>query len=216
VRFSTLAPGDRGPTAQPQSGPLPRRLAQLFVGVVLYGVGIGLIVRAALGLSPWDVFHAGVLRHTGGSFGAVVTVVGIAVLLLWVPLRQKPGLGTVANVVVIGASIDATLAHLDQPEPLLARATLLVLGIGLNGFAGALYLGAQLGPSARDGLMTGLARRTGLSLRLVRTGIELSVLAVGFALGGAVGVGTILYALTIGPLVHFFLPLFTVGESQTD
>ena len=211
-----LAPLPRGRIAPLQTGRLPRRLAQLLVGVILYGVAIGLIVRAALGLSPWDVFHAGVLRHTGGSFGTVVIVVGIAVLLLWIPLRQQPGLGTVANVVLVGASIDATLAALDQPEPLLGRAFLLVLGIGLNGVAGALYLGARLGPSARDGLMTGLARRTGWSLRLVRTGIELSVLAVGFALGGAVGVGTILYAVTIGPLVHFFLPLFTVRQPQTE
>jgi uncharacterized membrane protein YczE len=132
------------------------------------------------------------------------------VLLLWIPLRQWPGLGTVANVVVIGLATDATLALLDAPDALAARAALLVGGIVLNGLAGALYIGSQFGPGPRDGLMTGLVRRTGRSFRLVRTTIEVTVLVVGWLLGGVVGLGTVLYAVLIGPVVQLFLPIFTV------
>lgn len=199
-----------GPVGQLCAGRLPRRLLHLLVGLVLYGVSLALIIRAAMGLSPWDVFHAGIQRHTDLSFGQVVVTVGIAVLVLWIPLRQKPGLGTVANVLVVGVSIDATLAILDQPDAIASRGALLVTGIVLNGLAGALYLGAGLGPSARDGLMTGLARRCGLSVRLVRTTIELSVVGAGFLLGGPVALGTLAYALAIGPLVQLFQPLCAV------
>ena len=178
------------------------RLGQLLVGLVLYGVSMAMMVRAGLGLNPWDVFHAGVSGRVGWTFGQVTIVVGALVLLLWIPLRQWPGLGTVCNVFVIGLAVDATLCLLSAPEGLAARVAMLVAGVVLNGLAGGLYIGSQLGPGPRDGLMTGLSARTGWSLRLVRTGIEVTVLVVGWLLGGTVGLGTVLYAVAIGPLVH--------------
>ncbi|WFE57119.1 hypothetical protein [Micromonospora sp. WMMD712] len=188
-----------------------RRLVQLYAGLTLYGVSMALMIRSGLGLDPWDVFHQGVARRTGLSFGTVTIAVGALVLLLWIPLRQRPGLGTVSNVLVIGLVVDATLALLPGDAPLAARATLLVVGIVANGAATALYLGARLGPGPRDGLMTGyVARRPGRSVRLVRTVIEVTVLALGWLLGGTVGVGTVAYALAIGPLTQLFLPPFTV------
>ncbi|MDG4796593.1 hypothetical protein [Micromonospora sp. WMMD1082] len=190
-----------------------RRLTQLFVGLFLYGFSMALMIRSGLGLNPWDVFHQGLSRLTGLSMGTVVIGVGALVLLAWIPLRQRPGIGTVANVVVIGLAVDATLALLPPGGPLPLRIALLTCGIVGNGAATALYLGARLGPGPRDGLMTGLvARRPGRSLRLVRTVIELGVLATGALLGGTVGVGTVAYALTIGPLAQLFLPLFDVAE----
>ncbi len=195
-----------GPLAQLRAPRLPRRVVQLLVGLTIYGASMGMLVRSTLGLDPWDVFHEGVSTHTDLSFGGVVIAVGVLVLLLWVPLRQWPGLGTVANAVVIGVVTDLTLAVLEPPHALLPRTALLLGGIVLNGLAGALYIGAQLGPGPRDGLMTGLVRRTGWSVRLVRTGLEVTVLSVGFLLGGTVGIGTVLYALSIGPLLQVFLP----------
>ncbi|GIJ12475.1 membrane protein [Micromonospora andamanensis] len=190
-----------------------RRLTHLFVGLVLYGSSMALMIRSGLGLNPWGVFHQGLSRLTGLSMGTVVIAVGALVLLAWIPLRQRPGLGTVANVVVIGLAVDATLALLPPGGPLPLRIVLLVTGIVGNGAATALYLGARLGPGPRDGLMTGLvARHPGRSLRLVRTVIEIGVLAVGAVLGGTVGIGTIAYALSIGPLAQLFLPLFDVAE----
>ena len=185
---------------------LPRRLAQLMVGLVLYGASMAMMVRSQLGLDPWDVFHEGLSRWLPLSFGMIVIVVGLAVLLLWIPLHQWPGFGTIANAVVIGVATDATLALLETPATLGGRSVLLLAGIVVNGFAGALYIGAQLGPGPRDGLMTGLVRRTGRSVRLVRTSLEVTVLASGFLMGGTVGIGTVLYALMIGPLVQAFLP----------
>jgi uncharacterized membrane protein YczE len=199
-----------GPLAQLRAPHLPRRIVQLLVGLTLYGVSMAMMVRGALGLDPWDVFHMGVASHVPLTFGQVTIVVGALVLLLWVPLRQWPGLGTVANVVVIGLAADAGLALIAQPAAWWARAALLLSGLVLNGIAGGLYIGSQLGPGPRDGLMTGLARRTGLSIRLVRTTIEVVVLLVGWLLGGSVGLGTVLYAVSIGPLVQFFLPRLTV------
>jgi uncharacterized membrane protein YczE len=198
------------PRQQLRAGRLPRRLVQLLVGLTLYGVSMAMMIRGALGLDPWDVFHAGIASHVSLSFGQVTIIVGALVLLLWIPLRQWPGLGTIANVVVIGLAADAGLALITSPEALWARAVLLASGIVLNGVAGGLYIGSQLGPGPRDGLMTGFARRTGLSIRLVRTTIEVVVLGVGWLLGGPVGLGTVLYAVTIGPLVQFFLPRLTV------
>ncbi len=195
-----------GPLAQLRAPRLPRRLLQLFAGLSLYGFSMGLLVRSTLGLDPWDVFHEGVAKGTSLSFGGVVIVVGVFVLLLWVPLRQWPGLGTIANAIVVGVATDVTLSVLAAPEALAPRAAFLVSGIVLNGLAGALYIGAQLGPGPRDGLMTGLVRRTGWSVRVVRTGLEVTVLVIGFLLGGTVGVGTVLYALAIGPLLQVFLP----------
>ncbi|MFL6073844.1 MAG: YczE/YyaS/YitT family protein [Mycobacteriales bacterium] len=166
---------------------------------------MALMVVAGLGLDPWDVFHQGVARATGLSLGGVVIAAGAVVLLLWVPLRQRPGLGTVSNVIVVGLVVDRTLAVLPVPHQLPPRMAYLVAGILANAVATGLYLGAGLGPGPRDGLMTGLARR-GHSIRAVRTSIEVTVLAVGWALGGTVGVGTVLYAAAIGPLVHVLIP----------
>jgi uncharacterized membrane protein YczE len=186
-----------------------RRLVQLVLGLALFGASIALLVRADLGLFPWDVLHQGVARATGLPLGVVVILASVVVLVLWIPLRQRPGLGTVANVVLVGAFVDLTLAVLPTVEALPARVALLVAGVVLNAAATGLYIGAGYGPGPRDGLMTGLAAR-GWSLRWSRLGIELAVLGVGLALGGTVGVGTVLYALAVGPLVQPFLALFTV------
>jgi uncharacterized membrane protein YczE len=191
----------------PRLGP---RLTQLIVGLVLYGVSLGMMVEAHLGLDPWDVLHDGLAQRLPLTFGSVVIIIGALVLLLWWPLRQMPGLGTVANVVVVGIASDLALLALQQPGSLSGRWSLLVGGIVLNAVAGGMYIGAQLGPGPRDGLMTGLVRRTGWSVRVVRTSLEIGVLAVGFLLGGAVGVGTVLYALAIGPLLQVFLPWFVM------
>jgi uncharacterized membrane protein YczE len=215
---STTVLADLNPLEQLRAGQLWRRIPQLLVGLWLYGFAMAMFIRSGLGLDPWDVFHAGFQQLLGWSFGTVVIVVGFAVLLLWIPLRQWPGLGTIANAVVIGVATDATLAMIPPANSWPMAWLLLIAGLVINGLAGGLYIGSQLGPGPRDGLMTGLARRTGWSLRLVRTGLELSVLAIGWALGGTVGIGTVLYALAIGPLVQFFLPLVAVrlrvGEGQ--
>lgn len=205
-----------GPVAQLKAGRLPRRLVQLFVGLSLYGASMGMLVRSALGLDPWDVFHYGVSLHVPWTFGTIVVVISFAVLLLRIPLRQMPGLGTIANAGWIGVATDLTLSTTPEQHDLLPRAGLLLGGIVLNGIAGALYIGSQLGPGSRDGLMTGLHRRTGISLRVVRTTLELSVLVIGWLLGGVVGLGTVLYALAIGPLVQFFLPHCTVRIPDPD
>jgi uncharacterized membrane protein YczE len=189
-----------------------RRLTQLYAGLVLYGASMALQIRAGLGLDPWDVFHQGVADRTGLSFGTVVILTGAVVLLAWVPLRQRPGIGTVSNVFVIGIAVDASLALLPEAGSTPVALTMLLAGVGLNGVASGAYIGAGLGPGPRDGLMTGLVRRTGGSIRVVRTSIELTVLAVGAALGGTVGLGTVLYALSIGPLVHVLLPRMTIPQ----
>jgi uncharacterized membrane protein YczE len=185
------------------------RLTRLYVGLIAYAVSMALMIEARLGNQPWDVFHQGVARLTGLSIGAVTVVVGVVVLLLWIPLRQRPGVGTLSNVVVIGVGVDVALAALPTPSSLWVRVTFLLSGVVLCAVASGLYIGARLGPGPRDGLMTGLAAR-GHSIRVVRTGIEVSVVAVGFLMGGTLGVGTVVYALAIGPLVHMMLPLFTV------
>ena len=189
---------------------LVRRLVQLYAGLVLYGFSVALMVRADLGLNPWNVFHQGIALRTGWSFGTAVIVVGAMVLLLWLPLRQKPGIGTVSNIFVIGVTADFSLALLAAPQTYATRFALLGVGILLNGIAGGAYIGAGLGPGPRDGLMTGLSERTGRPLGLVRTSLEIGVLAIGWLLGGTAGVGTVLYALAIGWLVQVFLPLFTI------
>jgi uncharacterized membrane protein YczE len=183
-----------------------RRLTQLLGGLALYGVSMGLMVRAGLGLDPWDVLHAALSTRTGLTFGTITAIVGALVLLCWIPLRQRPGIGTIANIAVIAVAVDVTLAVVGSPSSLVARIVLLVASVVLNGLAAATYIGVRLGPGPRDGLMTGLSARTGLSIRLVRTAIELTVLATGWLLGGTVGVGTVLYALSIGPLTQAFLP----------
>jgi uncharacterized membrane protein YczE len=184
-------------------------LVQLYLGLIAYGVSMALMIRSRLGNMPWDVLHQGIAQHVGVSIGWVAIAVGALALLAWIPLRQWPGLGTVSNVVVIGLVMDRVLAVLPAPGGLPLRIVLLLGGIVLNGIATGAYIGAGLGPGPRDGLMTGLARRTGRSIRLVRTAIEVVVVAVGWLLGGVFGVGTLLYAVAIGPLAQLFLPLFT-------
>ena len=201
---------DLGPVAQLRAGHLLRRLPQLYVGLVLYGVSLAMMVRGALGLAPWDVLHSGFVRHVPMTLGQAVVLFSFVVLVLWIPLREMPGLGTISNAVVVGLSADATLAVLDRPDAIAGRLGLMVGGVVLCGLASALYIGAQLGRGPRDGLMTGLARRTGLSLRLVRTGLEVAVVVIGLLLGGVLGVGTVVYALAIGPLTQLMLPWFTV------
>ncbi|MER0484463.1 hypothetical protein ABR737_40090 [Streptomyces sp. Edi2] len=189
-----------------------RRLIQLFAGLALYGVSMGLMLRAGLGLEPWSVLNQGISRHTGLSIGTVTIVSGALILLLWIPLRQRPGLGTVANVVILGLVMDATLAWMPQLHSLAARIPLLAGAVLLNGVATGLYISADFGPGPRDGLMTGLHLRTGRPVRLVRTCIEVTVLATGFLLGGSVGAGTVVYALAIGPMAQFFLRRFAIKD----
>jgi uncharacterized membrane protein YczE len=189
---------------------LTRRLTQLLLGLALYGVSLAFVLRAGLGLAPWDVLHQGLAGHLDATVGQMVIAVSFVVLLLWIPLRERPGFGTFANAVLVGVFVDLTLLVLDPADGWPARVLLLLLGVLLNGLATALYIGASLGPGPRDGLMTGLVRRTGHSVRLVRTVIEVTVLVVGFLLGGTVGVGTLLYAFAIGPIAHALLPLLTI------
>jgi uncharacterized membrane protein YczE len=185
--------------------PAPLVLLRCLLGLVLLGVGIGLTVQAGLGLSPWDVLHQGLSQRLGITIGTAAIGVGVLVLLMWIPLRERPGVATVMNVFVIGLTVDATIALVDRPDPLWARVLYLVLGIWLWGPGSGLYLGVGLGPGPRDGLMTGLARR-GLRVGPVRTGIELTAMTVGFALGGTVGIGTLAFALGVGPNVAWWLP----------
>lgn len=189
---------------------MTRRLVQLFAGLLLFGISLAFLVRAGLGLAPWDVLHQGLARMTGASVGSMVIAVSFVVLLAWIPLREKPGFGTVANAVLVGVALDLTMLVLGDVSSWFWRVALLLSGVLLNALATALYIGAMLGPGPRDGLMTGLVRRTGLSIRLVRTSLEVSVLAAGWVLGGTVGLGTVLYALAIGPIVHALLPRLTV------
>jgi uncharacterized membrane protein YczE len=189
-----------------------RRLCNLYAGLVLFGVSIAFFVQARLGLDPWDVLHQGISERTGVRIGTVAIAVGVIVLLLWIPLRQRPGLGTLSNVLLVGLTLDVVLVVLPEPGAMPFRFLFLVVAIVLNAVATGLYIGAGLGPGPRDGLMTGLAAR-GHSVRVVRTAIELTVLAVGWLLGGTIGVGTALFALTIGPLVHVLLPRLTIRET---
>lgn len=189
---------------------LGRRLIQLYVGLALYGASSALLVEAGLGLEPWGVLHQGLAELTGLSIGVVSIIVGAAVLLLWIPLRQRPGLGTVSNVFVVGIAMDATLAMVPEVHGLAVRIPLLLAGIVLNGVATGLYIAAHFGPGPRDGLMTGLHRRTGRSIRLMRTAIEVAVVVTGFVLGGTIGIGTVLYAVSIGPVAQLFLRVFAV------
>ncbi|MEU5181635.1 hypothetical protein AB0G49_16425 [Streptomyces longwoodensis] len=197
-------------TAHRPARRLTRRLVQLYAGLALYGASSALLVEAGLGLEPWGVLHQGLAERTGLSIGVVSIVVGAIVLLLWIPLRQRPGLGTVSNVFVVGLAMDATLALVPEAHALAVRVPLLLAGIVLNGVATGLYITASFGPGPRDGLMTGLHRRTGRSIRLMRTAVEVAVVVTGFALGGTLGAGTLLYALSIGPLAQLFLRVFAV------
>lgn len=191
---------------------MTRRVAQLLGGLFLYGFAIAMMIRAALGISPWDVLSQGIVLHTGLNYAVVTNVVGALVLLLWIPIRQRPGVGTVVNVLLIGPSIEVGLWMLPSPEGLVPRILLLVGGLVLLAVATGLYIGARFGPGPRDGLMTGIHRRTGWPIWAVRTSIEVTVLGVGWLLGGNVGFGTLAFALLIGPLVNITLPLLRVPE----
>ncbi len=199
-----------GPMQQVRAGRLARRLPQLAIGLFLYGWSMAMMIRGKLGVDPWDVLHQGLSRYIPVSFGTVTIIVGVVVLLVWIPLRQRPGMGTIANALLVGPAADVGLAVMHTPSHLPGRIALLVASVVLNGLAGGLYIGSQFGPGPRDGLMTGIVARTGRSVRLVRTSIEVVVLVVGWLLGGSVGIGTVLYALTIGHLVQFFLRRVTV------
>jgi uncharacterized membrane protein YczE len=207
---------DLGPVAQLRAGRLARRLPQLLLGLVLYGVSLAMMVRGHLGLAPWDVLHSGVIRYLPITLGQAVILLSFVVMLAWIPLREVPGLGTVLNALLVGSSADLTLWLLDRPDAIGARAALTVGGVLLCGLASALYIGAQFGRGPRDGLMTGLSRRTGRSLRLVRTLLEVTVVVLGLALGGVAGLGTVLYALLIGPLTQAMLPWCTVALPASD
>ena len=191
-----------------------RRFAQLLVGLVGYGVTASMMVLAGLGLDPWDVLHQGLSRTLGLGIGTWAVIASVLVLLCgWVPLRQRPGVGTVMNAILVGLVMDVMLAAVHPPHVLWVRIALLVGGVVGNGFATGFYIGAGLGPGPRDGLSTGIAAR-GHSMRVVRTTIEGSVLVVGFLLGGTVGVGTLLYATAIGPLTHLTIPALAIGRRQ--
>jgi len=194
---------------------LARRIAQLLVGLFLYGFAIAMMIRAALGISPWDVLSQGVVLHTGLNYAVVTNVIGALVLLLWIPIRQKPGIGTVVNVLMIGPSIEVSLWLIPVVDDLVPRILLLAGGLVVLAIATGLYIGARFGPGPRDGLMTGIHRRTGWPIWIVRTSIEVTVLAIGWLLGGNVGLGTLAFALLIGPMVNVTLPLFRVPEKPT-
>ena len=205
---------DIGPIAQLRAGRLAIRLPLLLAGLFLYGASMAMVIRGTLGQIPWDVLHVGVSHHIPLSFGTIVIGVSLLVLLGWIPLRQKPGVGTIGNALLIGPSADIVLSLIDPPEHVAWRLVLTFGGIVLNGVATGMYIGSQFGPGPRDGLMTGLARVSGRSIRVVRTGLEVAVVVVGWLLGGVVGLGTVIYALAIGPLAQLFLPLFTVDLKQ--
>lgn len=188
-----------------------RRLPRLLIGLVLCGVAFSLPIRAGLGVDPWNVLHLGVSRHTGIPVGTVSVLVGLVVLAGWIPLRERLGVGTIANTIIIGVVIDIVLPRLPHAHTMAGRWAMLLLGAALAGPGVGLYIGARLGPGPRDGIMTGFAKR-GHSVRVVRTAIELSALLVGWLLGGTIGIGTVVFAVTIGPNVHFWLERLDMGE----
>lgn len=190
---------------------LPRRLVQLYIGLVTFAFGEALIIQARLGVMSWDVLHQGLTKHFGLTIGQWSIIVGALVLLLWIPMREKPGLGTLSNVVVIGPVLDLFLNWVPATTSMGWRVAMLVTGIFINGLATAAYIGARLGSGPRDGLMTGLVRLTRWPVGWIRTAIELSVVVVGFLLGGNLNVGTVVFVLSIGPIVHVFLPKLIVG-----
>jgi uncharacterized membrane protein YczE len=195
--------------------PRLRRLTQLYAGLVLYGVSDSMLLLAGLGVDPWDVLHQGLSRRLGLGVGTWAVIVGVLVLLLWIPLRQRPGFGTLSNVIVVGLVIDLVLATVPPVHGLGARVVVMASGVVLNGIATGAYIGAGLGPGPRDGLMTGMASR-GYSIRVVRTSIEVTVLVTGWLLGGTVGVGTVVYALGIGLIAHVSIPLLAIPVSAVE
>ena len=194
----------------------PWRIAQLLVGLFLYGIALAMILRANIGVGSWDVLSQGIMNHTGWTFGIVTIIVGIIVLLLWIPIRQKPGIGTVLNVLLIGPAADLGLAWIPTQHDLVMQALVFAGGLSLLAVATGLYVGARLGPGPRDGLMTGANSRFGWKIWKVRTGIELTVLAIGWVLGGQVGVGTLAFAFLIGPMVGVVMPLLRVPLDRDE
>lgn len=198
---------------------LAGRLVNLYVGLVLFGLSMAMLVEANLGLIPWDVLHQGISQHTGWSLGTTVIVIGFVVLLLWIPLRERPGLGTVSNVVVIGLALDEAVRLLPTPSGPAGRIALVAGGIVLNAFATLLYLNARMGSGPRDGLLTGLLRITRAPAGALKVAIEVTVVAVGWLLGGTVGIGTVAFALSVGPAIHvlgFLLPALALVESEPE
>lgn len=193
---------------------MTRRIIQLLVGLALYGIGLAAMVRAAVGVAPWDVLTQGIAARSGWSFGLITNVVGALLLLAWIPLRQRPGLGTLLNVALIGPAADLALRALPAVEHLAARTALFAAGLVTVAVATGLYIGSHLGPGPRDGLMTGLHARTGMPVWVARTGIEVTVLAVGWLLGGNVGLGTLAFALLIGPLCQRTMPWFDLRAAR--
>jgi len=192
---------------------MTRRVLQLLIGLILYGFGCALTVEAGLGVDPWTVFAQGVAIHTGIGIGWITNIVGFLVLLVWIPLRQKPGVGTIANILLVGTSMQATLAIVPPVSGTLAQFAVLLGGILVVAVASGLYIGARFGPGPRDGLMTGMNARLGWPIWLCRLLVEATVLVAGWVLGGTVGIGTVLFAILIGPLVHIALPLLRTTES---
>ena len=193
---------------------MTRRVLQLLVGLVLYGVGDGLMITAGLGVDPWTVFAQGLARHTGIGVGWITNIVGLLVLLLWIPLRQKPGIGTLLNVLLVGTAIQATVTVVPPVHGLLGQVLVLVAGVLVVALASGLYIGARFGPGPRDGLMTGMNARLGWPIWVSRLTVEVTVLVIGWLLGGTVGIGTVVFALGIGPLVHIALPLLDTARAS--
>lgn len=189
---------------------MPRRIAQLLIGLFLYGIGIAFIVRGAVGAAPWDVLTQGIARHVPLSFGTITVLTSIVVLLLWIPIRQRPGVGTVLNALLVGPAADVGFLLIPRPDQLWLGALFFVIGLLVLSAATGLYIGAAFGPGPRDGLMTGLHRLTGWPIWVVRTGLEVTVVAIGWVLGGNVGLGTLAFALLVGPLCQFFMRVFAV------
>lgn len=195
---------------------MTRRISQLLVGLFLYGFGIALMVRGAIGVAPWDVLSQGIALQTGLPFGLVTNIVGAVVLLLWIPIRQKPGIGTVLNVLLVGPSAQVGLWVIPEVDDLFSRVVLFAGGLAMIALATGLYIGARFGPGPRDGLMTGIHRKYGVKIWIVRTALEVTVLAIGWLLGGNVGIGTLAFALLIGPMVGVTMPLLHVPAARTD
>lgn len=195
---------------------MTRRIVQLLLGLTLYGFGCALTVRAGLGVDPWTVLAEGVSARTGIGIGWVANIIGALVMLLWIPLRQRPGIGTVANILLVGTSMQMTLAVVAPVHEIAWQVALLLAGILAVALASGLYIGARFGPGPRDGLMTGLHARLGRPIWLCRAVVEITVLAVGWLLGGTVGIGTLLFAALIGPLVHVALPIFDTARVRRN
>jgi len=192
---------------------LGQRLVRCIFGLALFGIGISLQMNANIGAPPWDVFHQGVAKQTEISVGKIIVMTGFILLLLWIPLKQKPGLGTILNALEIGLVADLALAIIPEPKNIFVRVMMASLGIVIVAIGTGFYIGSALGPGPRDGLMTGLAKR-GIPIRIGRTAIEVTVLVVGLLLGGQVGVATFAFALGVGPLVHFFLPRLAINSGN--